>query len=208
MKHSFILALLICMFIVLLLGLYLGLRSLSAVQSDVQDVKISLELAGVGKPLGRLVSEGASSTLPSSTPSLSESRDSALIQTAIIFSAQSSPLLQPQSNVAIIVEGVSKNADGEVTVSIKAFTSEATSYTALFPRDLFELVDLVSANQKPLKVIGSFDSIPPRSVTQGTLLFKVPLTAQTFILQVGAEDNPKYYEFNFGTRSYRETTLG
>jgi len=130
------------------------------------------------------------------------------VDTAILFDATSSAVLQPQTKITINIEKVSKAADGKITVGFKAFTSEATGYSAFEPRDFFEVVNLNGDNIKPISVTGNFTSLAPKSSTAGEIIFKITPDQNTLILQINAGENIKFYEFNFTNQTYKETILG
>ena len=130
------------------------------------------------------------------------------IPTAIVFNVLSDPRLQPQANISIVIESVSRDDKGIVIVNIKAFTNEASSYSSLVLSNLFELVDLTSSNKRPVDVVGKFDSLPARSVIEGSVLFNSSPSDRFIILQINTGDDIKHYEFDFVKGSYREAVLG
>lgn len=131
-----------------------------------------------------------------------------IINTAILFETQSNPILQPQTKITILVEKISKAADGTINVVFKAFTNDASTYSAIEPRDFFEIVNLNGENLRPFEVKGQFASIPPKSATAGEIVFKTEAAQNTLILQIGGGENIKFYEFNFSKKTYKETVLG
>lgn len=66
----------------------------------------------------------------------------AKISTAIIFDVNSSSSLLPQASTTITIDNVSKLKDGTLTADIKAFTSNASSYTAIDPKSLFWIINV------------------------------------------------------------------
>ena len=195
-------------------GFFLTLNSINSLRSDVQELGTAIELLSKNPALDKaVVSENSKSdknseknpVVPTSTEATA---GEAVIPTAITFTVQSSPILQPQARVSIIIESVSKNADGKVAVAVKIFTNEAASYSALNIRDLFELVDFSTANQKSAEILGKFDSLPPKSVVKGVVNFKIEPQQSIIILQVNADNDLKHYEFDFLKKSYKETVLG
>lgn len=199
---------------VLLGGFYLILNNVSQLSDDVRSMEIAMHFFGQNNGgVDSIISEGQkkSVVLTSSTStSVGLATDDIItIPTAIIFQIVSSPLLQPQTNIPIIAESVSKKRDGQISVNVKAFTSEAEAYSAIELRDLFELIDLQGENQKPLQVTGGFSSIPPKSVVNGGIIFKIKPEQKTMILQIDmGGDRVKYYEFNFEKKTYKETVIG
>lgn len=185
--------------VVLAGGFFVVLNQLADIRGEIQMIQ----------PGGVLLEGGE--LLSTSTETQDGVQDSSglLIPTAIIFNTLSSPALQPQTNIAVIVEGVSKGEDGQVLVRFKAFTSEASSYSALTAQDIFEIVDLSSgANQRPTDVKGGFASIPPKSSVSGIAEFRVSATQRSIIFQVNAEGGAKFYQFDFEKKTYKETVLG
>ena len=106
------------------------------------------------------------------------------------------------------MESVVKKDDGTTVLNLKVFSSEATSYSAFEARDFFEMIKLDGDNQKPLKAEGQFASIPPKSAVYGTIIFKIKIAEQKIILQMGAGENLKFYEFDFEKENYKETVIG
>lgn len=195
-------------------GFYLTLSNLSSLRDEVRNLEIALHLSREkGTPINSIISEGQKNAVviaPStSTQVVSNQQEQVIIPTAIIFNTKSSPLLQPQANIPMIIESVAKAGDGQVVINIKAFTSEAESYSAIEPRDLFEMIDLVEVNQKALQVNGGFQSMPPKSVVTGSVLFKIKPEQKVMILQISTGDGGfRHYEFNFEKKSYKETEIG
>jgi hypothetical protein len=131
------------------------------------------------------------------------------IPTAITFTTLSSPTLQPQTLVNIAVEQVARSEDGAVTVGLRIFTGEATAYSALDVNNYFALVDLERGEfQLPSEIKGSFGSMPPRSATTGQVIFRGIVKKSKIIIQIGPNDNPKFYEFDFTKGAYKETLIG
>lgn len=137
-----------------------------------------------------------------------ESNLGTVIPAAILFETRSSTALAPQATTTILVESITKNTNKEITLNIKAFTARASSYTAINPKELFSIVNLDGENTSPTKVEGSFSSMPPKSSTTGRIIFAPAADRNTFILQFGAGDDAKFYEFDFVKKSYKETIIG
>ena len=116
--------------------------------------------------------------------------------------------LQPQTPVTITIDNVTKKSDGTILVTLKAFTSQATSYSALDPASFIQYVSLDSDNQSPTNASAIFNSMPPKSVNTGTVTFHVDPSKADIILQTGQGDNPNFYDINFTTETYKETTVG
>ena len=188
--------------IILLLvgGFFAVLQKLSDIEEVFQNT--SILTATSTPPLPEVVSDTPTSTNTENTGLVT-------IPTAIIFRALSSPRLEPQTNIAVIIEGVSKDADGNVSVNFRAFTSEASSYSALETQSMFEIVNISSGNNlRPSNSTGAFNSIAPKSVSPGVVKFRVSPAQRSIILQINAGENPVFYRFYFDEKRYEETTLG
>lgn len=190
--------------IIILLGFYLVIDEVSNLRNDVRNLELALEISKKGD---EVVGEATSTEADGEAPA--EKRTS-VIPTAIIFDALSSPLLTPQTKVTVAVESVSKTEDGAVNVHIRAFTSEASAYSALVPQNFFELIDLEAGGKsiKPIETTGAFSSIPPKSAVSGRVTFKIEPAKNSIILQVNYDNTIKYYELDFGRKTYKETVLG
>lgn len=131
------------------------------------------------------------------------------ITASIVFIALSGPALQPQTPITITVENVSKSPEGKITLNMKTLTNQATAYSSLDVDKLFALVDLEKgAIEPPLEIKGSFNSLPPKTTTAGQIMFEVAPIKNKIILQIGSPDNPKFYEFDFDKKTYKETQIG
>lgn len=192
--------------IVMIVGFYLVLTNIQETQDNIQefasDIKTNLS-DGTVSPGNQ-----ATSTDQEGDNNQNSDLESTSIQTAILFEAESSPLLEPQTDLTITIEEITKFEDGQVNVDIKAYTNNAEGYSALQPSNIFEVVDLSAGeNQKPLKVEGAFDSIPPQSAVTGQVTFKVNESDEV-ILQIQSNEGTKNYRFNFETQNYEEAVLG
>ncbi|MCP6720367.1 MAG: hypothetical protein KJI72_03580 [Patescibacteria group bacterium] len=207
--------LVLVIFILLVLaGFYLTLSEIDSLRNDLTNLELALELSNEGNdvigPKGAPFGGEATSTKTNEDALSQKEEKLIIIPTAIIFETLSSPLLSPQTKITVTVESVSKAENGTVSINIKAFTNEATAYSALELRDLFELLDLDAGGitQKLVKVEGSFDSIPPKSAVSGSVMFKIEPAKNSIILQINYDGIIKYYELNFSNRTYKETVLG
>lgn len=200
-------------------GFYFVFDRIANLRSDFKNLELSFQLATKDsnevenatndKKIGtKDTSESVKKIEPIKTEQLNNELKGITIPTAIIFEAQSSPLLQPQTKMTVTVDNITKGDDGIITLNLKVFSSEATSYSAFEARDFFEVVRLDADNQKPLKAEGQFNSIPPKSAIYGTVIFKIDTGVKTMILQVGSGTNLKFYEFDFEKKSYKETVIG
>lgn len=204
---DFVLLLLI---IVLIGGFYLILNNLQGVRQAVSNVELNLEILSSefrGTPETVMPSgDGEATSTPAEEGQVWEG--GIVIPTAILFQTESSPLLSPTTLLTVAVEKVIKGEEGIVTLHIKTFTNRATSYSTFDPGNFFELLNPQGSNQKPLKVRGQFDSMPPQSAVEGEIIFKLQPSQIIVILQVDTNEGIKYYEINFITRTYKEAILG
>ncbi|MDP3725474.1 MAG: hypothetical protein Q8R20_03340 [Nanoarchaeota archaeon] len=185
-------------------GFFMVLQKLSDIEEMFQNS--SLSPASSTLPLGTAV---PSERVPVATSTKSEDSGTITIPTAIIFRTLSSPRLEPRTNIAIILESVSKDTNGTLSIGLRTFTSEASSYSALELQSIFEIVDLSSGNNlRASDITGSFNSIPPKSVSPGVIQFRVPPAQRSIILQINTDENPIFYRFFFDQKRYEETTLG
>ena len=132
----------------------------------------------------------------------------AKISTAIIFDVNSSSSLLPQATTTITIDNVSKLKDGTLTADIKAFTSNASSYTAIDPKSLFWIINVDGSDVLATDAKGQFSSMPPKSSVSGQIIFKPASDRNSYIFQVGTGDDTKFYEFDFAKKTYKETIIG
>ena len=186
-----------------LAGFYVVFRQLNVIQQVV------LNVPGNAQPAVTSTSSSTPGPIASSTgTSTPPANGGVSIPTGIIFTALSSPVLQPQANVTVTITSVVQAPDGTVTVNLKAYTNQATSYSALNPSDLLQIVNLSGNNETVVSTTGSWNSMPPNGVTIGTAVFKTAPNTNPIILQVGAPSAATYYQFDFTTQSYKQTVLG
>lgn len=186
--------------------------AVSDLKNEVQNLQLALELSARSAatstlvvPAPKTLAGAEEATVPGEPAG---EGPSSVIPTAIIFKTKSSPRLQPQTILPVIIERVSKSKSGAVEVAIKVFTSEAASYSALDVAALFELVSLTDANARPSAVRGAFDSMPWKNAVAGSVLFAVPSGEDKVILQIVGSDGPLHYEFDFKTKTYKQVVLG
>ncbi len=192
--------------ILTLVGFYLVLNEINTLRNEVRNLEVALEMS---KKESEVISEATSTDIREEPLMLKEEKIS-VIPTAIIFETLSSPLLEPQTKITLTIESISKRGDGRVDVHIRAFTSEATAYSAIQPQNFFELIDLAAGGQsiKPVETIGAFDSIPPKSAVSGRVTFKIAPEKNSIILQLNYDNTIKYYELDFNKKTYKETAIG
>lgn len=195
-------------------GFFVILNQISELSTEVKNNELNLQLiSGKGTATSTPNQEAASTqnqTGAAQTPANAPPTplNEITVPTGIIFIASSSASLQPQTPVTITIESVAKRSDGLITVALKAFTNQATSYSAIDPTSFLQYVSLDSDNQRPTNASPIFASMPPKSVTSGTVNFQIDAGKNTIILQVGQGDDPKYYEINFANGTYKETIIG
>lgn len=137
--------------------------------------------------------------------------DGTAIPTAIVFENDSSPILLPQTKITIVVDNVVRYSDESIAINFKAFTDKASGYSAIDPKEIFQLVRIGEETdvwQKPIETKGKFDSIPQKSVSSGAVLFRGFPGKNTIILQTGTGNATRFFEFNFSTKTYKEVVLG
>lgn len=210
-KGVYIVSIILTLFV--LGGFLLVFDTIGSLRGDMKNLESSVDLVMKWKSENEgVVTQPTTPTTPETenTPQepVVDKTPSILVPSAIIFEAKSSAALLPQVNVTITIEGVEKNSDGAVAINFKAFTNQASGYSALEPRDFLEIVSLEGENQKVIKVDGQFGSIPPKSASSGAAYFRVAPTQNTIILQIGTGENLKFYEFNFLKKTYKETVIG
>lgn len=201
-------------------GFFFVFDSIGSLRSDVKDLQLSLSYPQGTVSQSTNGTTGTSSAsgeqsgntptpqpAPTSTPDSSGSAQNT-IPTAIIFQITSSPTLLPQTDITITVQNVARGTDGTIVVNFKAYTANATGYSAVDPSTLFKLISLDGGTQAPNSVTGSFASMPPKSVVTGAVTFSSDPSKSSVILQVGATDTAHFYTFDFGTKTYKETPIG
>ncbi|MEK7626646.1 MAG: hypothetical protein AAB399_00565 [Patescibacteria group bacterium] len=194
-------------------GFYLIFDKISGLETEVKNVELNYQLASKNSTaetptISVTSTPETAGNPPVQNPSAESASTDITIPTGIIFTASSSPTLQPQTPVTITIESVIKKSDGSIVVQMKTFTSQATSYSAIDPKTFIQYVSLDSENQDPANASPIFASMPPKSVNTGTVIFYANPDKTVIILQMGRGDNPTFYEFNFTKKTYRETVVG
>lgn len=191
-------------------GFFVLLNKSAELQGTIKDLELQIKLSEKENvPISVPVSVSNPSTVPSIVPTTSSPVSRGIsIPSAILFTVSSSPLLAPQAELTVTIESANLSADGVLIFSLKVFTENARSYSALDVKTLVELVELTGDNQKPTTISGTFTSMPPKSSVSGSVEFHIPPTKETVILQINAGGDMKFYEFNFKSKNYRETVLG
>jgi hypothetical protein len=196
-------------------GFFVILNQVSDLKSQVRDNELNLQLISKnGVPAKNEATSTVSENENAGTPTQNQNNNplpvinDIVVPTGIIFTATSNASLQPQTPVTITIENVTKKSDGTIIISLKAFTSQASGYSAIDPVSFMQYVSLDSENQKPTDISSIFASMPPKSATNGTVIFRIDPAKNTMILQIGQGDEPKYYEINFTNGTYKETIIG
>ncbi len=214
MKESKSIYLIIVIFALLVLGgFYMVFDKMSSLDADVKNDEMNLQLLSKNT----LPSSPAAPADQTPTSTLDNSQvqnnnipasSDIIVPTGIIFTVSSNISLQPQTPVTVTIDNITKKSDGTILVTLKAFTSQATSYSALDTTSFIQYVSLDSENQNPTNPSPIFSSMPPKSVSTGTVTFHVDPSKTDIILQTGQGDNPTFYDINFTTGTYKETVIG
>ncbi len=199
--------------IIIITGFIFVFDSISALKSDVNNIELALEFKNGSenqdiKATGTeaiIIAEDNRDTATSTNP-----KDYGIeIPTGIIFSAKSSAALLPQTTLTVTIESIIKYDDGNIAVNFKVFANEASGYVAFEPKYEFQLINPSDGlEQKAFKVTGTFDAIPPKGVSSGTLMFQGFSERRSVILQTNSGENTKFFEIDFADRTYKETVLG
>ena len=159
-------------------------------------------VGGLTEPETETPSEPTEPTEPAE-----EEPATASIATAIGFETQSSPMLAPQTRLAITLPKVTQYAD-RIVLDVVATAGSASSYSAFVAEDKFILLSPDGADVYAIDVEGNFGYIPPGGSVSGKLTFESAETPPKVILKIETDAGAEYYEFNFQTRTYREARLG
>lgn len=201
--------------LIIIIGFYFMVNKLNSLNQTIQNLQNQNQPSQNQKNQTILPDLSSSTNNNNQSPaptSSSPTNTSSLIDipTSIIFTASSSPLLTPQTALTITIQDVSEASDGTITVNIKVFANNATSYSALDAQNDFQLVDTTGGgnNQNPLAVSSQLNAIAPQNAVTGSVTFKTNPGNANIILQVGSGDQIKFYQFNFANQTYKETILG
>jgi hypothetical protein len=208
-------ALYVCLFIfavLVLTGFYITLDKIASLRGDVQNMGLSLEIMKQGGTPA--VSPTTQQNPPAEKQPAKQNEQAPItsdgairVPAGIVYEIQPGTNPKISADVLVNVDGVSKDGS-KLAVEFKAFASETTDTISIDPSELVQIVKLDSENEKPSKVEGSFNAIPPNTAVSGTLTFTIDASDNTVILQVGIGDSAKFYEFNFLTKSYKEVAIG
>ncbi len=130
------------------------------------------------------------------------------IETNIILRASSTPDLQPQAALTVLISKATKMNDGTLAIAIKVFTDTATSYSAINLSDYIQIFDPSGNNRKPSAITGAFKAMPPKSAIDGVINFSSNPSETSYILEVGSPENPTFYQFDFLEKTYQQINVG
>lgn len=217
MKDDKIIYIIIVIFALLVLaGFYLVFDKISGLRVALENAKMNYQLASQSANNANPSSPSAPEALSSPTSSTNNQNtltdqpaaNGIAIPTGIIFTASSSPMLQPQASITVTIDSITQKSDGTILFSVKAFTDQSSSYSAIDLGDLMQLVNLNGDNRKANDIKGAFNSMPPGSAVTGSLSFQGSPNQNSIILQIGQDNNLKFYEINFLKGTYKETVIG
>ncbi len=218
-NNKTVLPILVVFILITIVGFYVAFDKIASLTTSLSNLELTQELKNKSgdtssisqglnvlsaNPIG--VQQSATSTNTASQQSQSDLV--AKISTAIIFDTNSSSALLPQASTTITIDNVSKMKDGTIRVEIKAFTNNASSYTAIDPNGLFLILDTDGNGEPASQINGEFKSMPPKSSVSGQIIFKPSSDRNSYIIQMGIGDDTKFYEFDFVKKSYKETIIG
>lgn len=204
------------MFVILTLfvlgGFFLVFDSIGTVRNDMKNLQLSIEMNS--KKDNVIIQQSTTTANESENKEQNTQEETQIknedvsISTAILFDTNSSPALQPQTKITIAVESVTKSSNETVTLFVKAYTSQATAYSALELNNIFQIITKEGENLKPAQINGQFESIPPKGMLSGSVVFNAKQQGDVLIFQMGSGDNAKFFEFNFLKKTYKETIVG
>ncbi len=196
------------MVVLIIAGFYILFQKIGALES--------LDSENITSVVGTSTSTnaaGATSTATSSTPAetatTTPSQSSPVsINSSILFNATSSPDLQPQAKLTVLISKITKTPDGNIAATVKVFTDSATSYSAVDLSSLVQIFNASGNNETSTSITGAFKAMPPQSSVDGIVNFSLDPSTTSFILQVGPSDNAAFYQFDFTNGSYKPVTVG
>ena len=127
------------------------------------------------------------------------------IPSAIIFETKSSPTLSPQAPIVVTIESITPKTD-ILDINIKAFTSKASSYTALEMPSLVTILQGDGAIIKSKSTSTMWKSMPPKSFVTGTLSFPKQKDQKTIMVRIDNGTGITFYSFDLEKRTYKEVT--
>ena len=125
------------------------------------------------------------------------------ILTAILFEATSSATLSPRAPIIVIIESATEQ-DASFNLNIKAFTTKATSYTAIDMPSLFSITEKDGTTIKTNSTTTIWKSMPPKSFVTGTLSFPLLNNQRTVLVQIDTGTETKFFNFDLDKKTYKE----
>lgn len=168
----------------------------------------SLELQINNIELSKQYKNEATTTLDIKIPDNNQDKESTEnsslnIPSAIIFETKSSPTLSPQASIVVTIESITPKAD-VLDINIKAFTSKASSYTALEMPSLITILQGDGAIIKSKSTSTVWKSMPPKSFVTGTLSFPKQKDQKTVMIRIDTGTGITFYSFDFEKKTYKE----
>ena len=198
------------MVVLMIAGFYILFQKIGTLEnSDSQDVT-SIASVSTSTNTGSSSNPSSNTSTPAETTTTATSSQLSpvSINSSILFNATSSPDLQPQAKLTVLVSRVTKTPDGNIAVTVKVFTDSATSYSAVDLSNLVQIFNPSGSNATSTSITGAFKAMPPQSSVDGVVNFSMDPSAASFILQVGPSDNAAFYQFDFTNGSYKPVTVG
>ncbi len=205
-----LLAILVIFVLISIVGFYVAFDKIATLSTTVSNLELANQIKSKSEETPAVQVPAPATNQPAQTnqPAGDATDVIAKISTAIIFDVNSSSSLLPQATTTITIDNVSKLKDGTLTADIKAFTSNASSYTAIDPKSLFWIINADGSDVLATDAKGQFSSMPPKSSVSGQIIFKPSADRSSYIFQVGTGDDTKFYEFDFVKKTYKETIIG
>lgn len=208
-NNKTLLTILVIFVLVAIVGFYVAFDKIATLSTTISNLQLTQQIKNQGTASTPIPTPAPTTQTTSTNQSAVAQPDLvAKISTAIIFETNSSSALLPQASTTLTIENISKMSDGSIVADIKAFTSNATSYTAIDPKEIFFVVNTDGNSETATQVNGRFQSMPPKSSVSGQVIFKPSTARDSYIIQVGTGDDTKFYEFDFVKKSYKETVIG
>ncbi len=201
------------MIVLMIAGFYVLFQKFSALESAVSADNQSGDQVSQGTSTAVTSTNSGQSTGTASTSAAAATSSPAQgspvsVNASILFNASSSPDLQPQANLTILVSKVTKTTDGNIAVTVKVFTDSASSYSAVDLSGLIQIFNPSGNNQAATSITGAFKAMPPQNSVDGIVNFAMAPSTTSFILEVGSSDNPSFYQFDFNAGNYKQITVG
>jgi len=185
-----------------------------AVFTVIAFILIAFIIIKINKLEKGIIKNNLPSTIPpnnqvSNNNIITEGKEMLTIDTNISFTTLSSITFNPQSPLEIFVEKINQSENGIITLEVKVSTEKAETYSSLDLKNYFALVDVENNEFKlPTKIKGFFNSMPPKNLIEGEIIFQNFIKKDKIIIQIGPGDDPKFYEFDFDNKNYKEIQIG